>query len=98
MNLLTPTNEVFSLLIQQEGQQLIPIEENLITHTSKTYMHACNLEINPRNYSTNTREGIKTRTCCNKPGHTIKVSFKKHKHPPYLKKLNIAHFSIEDTS
>lgn len=97
INPLPPINKVFSLLIQQERQVLLPQEyEKLLTAFSKPFLHRRPLDNKPKNFSFGRGRGIKICTYYNKPDRTIKFCFKKHGLSPYLKKPIIANITSKE--
>ncbi|XP_058725428.1 uncharacterized protein LOC131596703 [Vicia villosa] len=90
INPLPPINKVFSMLIQQKRQLLIPLDDDkIVANFYKPQRHSNRTDSAPKNFAYGRGKNLKMCTYCNKSGHTVEVCFKKHGLPPYLKKPQI---------
>lgn len=82
------------MLIQQERQIVTPIEDDkLPANFAKNRQRSNGPDNNWRNFTTGHGKNLKICSFCNKSGHIVKVCFKKHGLPPYLKKHKVKNAS-----
>lgn len=88
---LRPIDKVFLSLIKQEHQFTSPSKEDkFMAQVSNPHNKSKPWESYHKSTSTGRGHGLKICTYFQKPGHTIKVCFKKHGLPSCLKNPNSA--------